>query len=116
MSEEENISIKVVKLLDEYKIVINKGANDGIKVGQVFLVYKEDEELFDPDTNESLGRLEIVKGKGKVIHLQAKMATIESTSKKIIRTSRGIMFGGTMSTEEDAPFDNAQIGDLVKPI
>ena len=65
MSEEENISIKVVKLLDEYKIVINKGANDGIKVGQVFLVYKEDEELFDPDTNESLGRLEIVKGKGK---------------------------------------------------
>ena len=116
MSEEERKSIKVVKLLDEYKIVINKGASDGIKLGQVFLVYKEDEELFDPDTNESLGRLEIVKGKGKVVHLQTKMATVDSISKKIIITNRSILFGGNSTTEEGVPFDNVQIGDLVKPI
>ena len=63
-------TIKVIKLINEYKIVVNKGENAGIKLGQVFLVYKEAEELFDPDTDESLGKLEITKGKGKVVHVQ----------------------------------------------
>ncbi|MBO5039025.1 MAG: hypothetical protein J6C85_06205 [Alphaproteobacteria bacterium] len=116
MDEVKDTVVKVIKLLNEYKVVINKGENDGIKTGEHFLLYKEDEELFDPDTNESLGKLEIVRGVGKVIHLQPKMATIESVNKKSIRTNRGIMFGGTIITEEDIPFDKVQIGDLAKPI
>ena len=44
------------------------------------------------------------------------MATIESINKKMVKTNRGIMFGGYVTTEEDLPFDNAEIGDLLKPI
>ena len=116
MTEKSNLIIKIIKVIDDYKVVINKGSLDGIKYGQSFLIYKEDEELFDPDTKESLGFLEIVKGKGKIVHLQPKISTIESTSKKIIKTNRGIMFGGTVVTEEDLPFDNVEVNDLVKPI
>lgn len=34
--------------------------------------------MFDPDTNESLGILEEVRGKGIAVHVQYKLTTIES--------------------------------------
>ena len=62
---------KVVKILDDYKLAINAGAKDQISLGQKFLIYSlSDEEIIDPDTNQSLGYLEIVKGTGIVTHVQ----------------------------------------------
>jgi hypothetical protein len=118
---------KVVQILnDDYKIVINAGDNKGIKKGQRFLVYAlSDHEIFDPDTQKSLGFLEIVKGTGKVIHVQEKMATIESdvyeTSQptKIIRKNPMYGFGSTEEetvSREHIAFDNPRIGDFVKQI
>lgn len=118
---------KVVQTLDnDYKIVINAGNNEGIKNGQRFLLYAlSDHEIFDPDTGASLGFLEIVKGTGKVIHVQEKMATIESdvyeTSQptKIIRKSPMYGFGTTEEqtmSREHIPFDYPEIGDLVKQV
>jgi len=44
---------RVIKVLTEEKIVINKGRNDGVKVGQKFLIYGIGEELFDPVSGKS---------------------------------------------------------------
>ena len=119
---------KVVKILDDgYKIVINAGTNKGIKLGQHYMVYAlSDFEILDPDTKESLGYLEIVKGTGKVVHIQEKLATIESDlyevsqPTKIIRKNPMYGFGTTeeerISQREHLPFDNPQIGDLVKQV
>lgn len=72
----------VVHVLDyELQIVINKGQNEGVKIGDQYLIYELGSEIFDPQTEQSLGRLEIVKGKGIVVHVQEKMATIESIEK-----------------------------------
>ena len=39
--ESNKITIcKVIKVIDQFKIVINKGLNDGIKEGYKFLVYE----------------------------------------------------------------------------
>lgn len=69
---------KVVKQIDPQTVVINRGRSDGIKNGDRYLVYSLGEELADPDTGENLGRLEVVKGKGKVVHLQDHVAHIET--------------------------------------
>ncbi|MFJ7697262.1 hypothetical protein [Lysinibacillus fusiformis] len=62
--------IKVIKVLEDgLRLVMNKGSIDDIRVGEKYLLFELGEELFEPDTGESLGKLELVKGKGKVIHV-----------------------------------------------
>lgn len=118
---------KVVSVMDDnYKIVINAGVNKGIKTGQRFLVYAlSDHEILDPDTKASLGFLEIVKGTGTVVHVQGKMATIESdvyeTSQptKIIRKNSIYSLDTTEErtvSKQHIAFDNPKIGDFVKQI
>jgi myosin-crossreactive antigen len=80
---------KVIKIVDEYKIAINKGSIDGVNKNNKFIIFKKGEELFDPDTEESLGFLEIPKLKMKVFNIQEKMTLLES-DETIIETDRKI--------------------------
>ena len=68
----------VAKVIDSQKVVLNKGAQDGISEGDRFVVFSLGEEVHDPKTGESLGMLEEVKGKGKVVHVQDCVCTIET--------------------------------------
>ena len=141
-----NFRAKVIKLVkdkhdDIYQVVINKGSDAGVNEGDKVIVYEQDsEELFDPDTNESLGFMEIIKGRGKVIHVQEKMSTIESiefhttkNGEKIVEedrpsSARGIMnalYGYNKQTvrtkyiepqKKLRPFENIKINDFVKPL
>lgn len=129
--------IKIIELIkdvhgDCYKAVINKGINDSIKKGQKFLIVGIGKELFDPDTNESLGKLEIVRGVAVATHVQEKITTVESQNyKKEFPTktveetsgSAAIIFGGLGRTKRTTyeekentllPFDNIEIGDIAK--
>lgn len=136
---------KVIKVINSTEIVINAGKNE-IKKLSNFLIYSLDEELFDPDTNESLGQLEIVKGTAEPVHIQEKLTTLQSNTFEIIReeskkviTSKGnsgkqlsglaaslAMFGHTDQNETEEltvpakrrrkPLENVKIGDLVKTI
>lgn len=115
------MAFKIAKVLDSYKVVMNAGSDQKISKGQKYLIYKvSNEEIIDPDTNKSLGFLEIVKGTGVVTHVQDNMATLEScereNSSKIIRRS-GI-WGGTAEEVEAStkPFDDPQVGDLLKRV
>ncbi|MEB3160300.1 MAG: hypothetical protein VKL20_02435 [Synechocystis sp.] len=70
---------KVAKVIDDYKLVINRGKEHGIREGQRVLIYKvDDEQIVDPDTGESLGSLELVKGTGKVFQVEDKYSLVES--------------------------------------
>lgn len=123
--------LKVVSVINDFKVAINAGFKQGIKVGQKFLLYSlSDQEIIDPDTKESLGFLEIVKGTGTVIHVQEKMCTIESCDykalPKTIRRKYPKSLGYSMlpdSYEEESeseraqlPFDGPVVGDLVKRV
>lgn len=121
---------KVVKVLDDFRVAINRGSEHGVKKGQRFLVYYlSKEEIQDPDTLESLGFLEIVRGIGKVVHMQEKMSTLASDERepREVRTIKRSplawqsMFEKTETEivetpSEIKPFAEPQIGDLAKPI
>ena len=75
---------KVIKVINSTQIVINAG-KEKIKQFDKFLVYSLDEELFDPDTNESLGQLETVKGTAEPLHIQDKLTTLQSNKFDIVK-------------------------------
>lgn len=106
---------------------MNAGSDSKIDIGQKYLLYElSDEEIIDPDTNKSLGYLEIVKGTGIVTHVQKTMCTLESdtyrsSSKRITRNSpfwNGLnnTVEETESEKEKIPFEDPQIGDLLKRV
>lgn len=114
----------VVKVIDDYKLVMNRGKQNGIREGQRMMVYRiDEEEILDPHTGESLGFLELVRGTGRIIFVQDKISIIETDQKKTYRKrienySLGLRSYKSEVVESDElkPFDNAQVGDLVKPI
>lgn len=129
MTKDNIIEGKVLQVIDNYKVVINKGERDGVKNNQRFLIYylgKED--IIDEDTGENLGKIEYVIGKGKVIHLQDTMATIESTeiittltSKKTIKKINNVFGLPNEETiiepeEQLVSFSNCKKGYLAKSI
>ena len=127
MNDTESVSIKVAEKINEYKLVINRGSTSDIKMNQRFLVYTYGKEVTDPDTGQSLGKLEIVRGTGRVLHLQELQATIESDMERHVRRlrrypdafslfSKGL--GGEEVTyeTEKIPFESPEVGDMVKPV
>ncbi|MBE9195676.1 hypothetical protein IQ219_10255 [Synechocystis sp. LEGE 06083] len=122
---------KVAKVIDDYKLVINRGKEHGIREGQRVLIYQfNEEQIVDPDTGESLGNLELVKGTGKVFQVEDKYAIVESDKRhQKLDIDRGAervaqlflsdiaSFLATKAKEKVlSPFDNPQVGDFVKPI
>jgi hypothetical protein len=92
--------------------------------------------IADPDSGEDLGALELVRGRGVVVHVQEHMATIRSMerrragpAKRIVREpsrhwmsnygvpgATGNVIEEELSPEVEVPFDSVQLGDLAKPI
>lgn len=113
LSGSETIPVKVKE------IVLNLGTENGIKDGSVFSVYSLGPEIFDHSNGESLGKIEVVKGRGKVIHLQDKMCIIRSN--EIIRT-KNPLFNSLVEPEAKEyinirkSFENIAIGDFAKLI
>lgn len=120
------ITGKVVKISDENTIVINKGAADGVTNYNRFLIYRLGEELFDPDTKESLGMLEIVCGEGKPKHIQEHMTTLTSDRYETRKTKTVVKLNSIFSTGDveetydpktvQLPFENVEVGTLVRQI
>ena len=66
---------KVAKILGSNEIVLNRGRNDGVRTGMVFEVFApEGEEVWDPDTGETLGTVEDVKAQAEVTEVKERLA------------------------------------------
>lgn len=60
------MAYKVVKIVDEYLIVVDYGLENGATEGDILEIIKVGEEVFDTENFVSLGTLDIVKAKVKV--------------------------------------------------
>lgn len=68
----------VIKVTDAGQVIINRGSQFGMEVGQTLLMKEEGETLIDPDTGEILdeeegeviGKLKAVKVKEKVSYCE----------------------------------------------
>jgi hypothetical protein len=123
---------RIALVLSKFRIVLNKGSNDGVQINDKFLVYGIGIDIIDPDNGESLGALEIVRGRGKVVHVQERACTVESLERRLlpvskrVRTPSGIIaqLNASYSKEviesepdiEDLPFDEPAVGDFCRPI
>ncbi|WP_431101226.1 hypothetical protein [Roseateles noduli] len=129
----ERYFAKVVKVIDKHTIVVNAGADKDLKVGKQFLIVGLGEAIVDPDTKESLGQLEVVRGKARVTHVQERIATLKSAEyekqpdfkeiKKVSTAGKGGLaniFGPQETVTESIkpaepvpkPFVEVMVGDL----
>ena len=66
---------KVAKILGNSEIVINRGRDGGVRAGMMFEVFApEGEEVWDPDTGETLGTVEDIKAHAEVIDVKERLA------------------------------------------
>lgn len=65
---------KIIKIISDSEILINAGANEKLEKGTSLEIFIIGEEIFDPDTNESLGTLDTVKANVEVDTVYPKMA------------------------------------------
>lgn len=64
---------KVAKILDESTLIINVGSTHGVQPKMTFIVYMPGDDVMDPDSGESLGHWEVVKGQIVAAHVQEKI-------------------------------------------
>jgi hypothetical protein len=68
---ESTIGAAVIVSVDEAEVYINRGFEDGIRVGDQFDVYARGEELLDPETGEVLGHSDRKVGTIRVVFVKS---------------------------------------------
>lgn len=78
-------TFKVIKIIDQYSIVINGGLNDDVSIGDKIEIYLEGDEITDPfNNNEVLGTLDFIKDTLEVTEVYSKFSVCKKiTIKKI---------------------------------
>lgn len=70
---------KVASVLNDREVVINRGSTDSVELGMKFDILSNDsQEIIDPDTKESLGRIENRKVRVRVASVYDRMAVAET--------------------------------------
>ena len=78
-------AVKIIKITGS-QLYINSGGADGEKVGRTYVIYRQGEDMTDPDTGESLGsELEKV-GTARVIKVNPKFSIAETKAKGVEKT------------------------------
>ena len=70
---------RVIKIISKFEIIVNIGANKGIKQGDILTIRGKDEEIIDPFSHESLGYLPVIKAQVKVDTVYEKMCICKPT-------------------------------------
>lgn len=96
---------KVVKVFKDGlnhvdSVVVNRGNADGVHDLTEFLIYRLGAEVVDPETKQSLGRVELVLGRGRARHVQEHMTIVEPRRTKRTVTTKGPWAGSGTRVEE----------------
>ena len=83
-----DVGYKVAKILDDKTLVLNVGRAAGVTQGAVFCIYAPVDDVTDPDTGESLGAWEAVKGYVQAIHPQDRLSVCRTFSPHAPRSDR----------------------------
>jgi hypothetical protein len=106
---------KVAKILAVDRIVINRGTADGVGIGDTYIIYELGEAVLDPDTQEDLGKLQIIKGRAAVVSVQGRLAVLDSIEYEAPDKFTSIFSPlVTMSAPQKIvkPFADVKVGDL----
>ncbi len=121
--------IKIVKIINEYRVVINAGSNDLIHDGQYLEIFVPGTPIIDPDTGDDLGTLDYIKAKLRVVNVFPRMSVCENRETE----STGLLrsFASVLQTQEVLPLNidskeisggyegidkQIHVGDLVRTV
>jgi len=76
----------VAQILSDSVLVLDVGFDKDVKPGMQFEIWEPGEEIIHPETKESLGNLEIIKGKVEVFNVMAKMCMAKSVRHTVTKT------------------------------
>ena len=110
----EHISGKVIKIINLFSVIIDVGTNEGVKRGMKFIIYEEGDEIKDPTSNNSLGRLELVKGTVEVEHVQTNFSLTSSLTQNYKDLFPTALIGFPRMTRRPLPIDENSITPLSK--
>lgn len=102
---------------DIWEVVLNRGSTDGWAVGNQVILFALGPNIVDPLSEEDLGHFEIVRGRGRVTHVQQKMCTVRS-SRTVAKSVQNALLalGEDRFVERPAPFATVHIGDFARLI
>lgn len=109
---------KVIKIIDDYKVVINAGYQNNVTKKDVFEIYVVGEQVYDPDTEEPIGTLDIIKATITPITIYDKMSICINTQSDLNSLAQtGLLLQGIYSGKSKRlNVDNTQItGGLSSP-
>lgn len=102
---------RVIKIISNFKILVNTGVNQGIKQGDILTIRGKDEEIIDPFSHESLGYLPVIKAQVKVDTVYEKMCICKPTQVFKFKVAR---FNVEMPYQDNNEEDHViRIGDFV---
>lgn len=107
--------MKIAKIISTKQIVVNAGSNDGLEVGDKLEIIDKfgDEPIVDPDTGESLGTLDLIKGNVIVSKVYPHMAIADSPKvSPLLQAMRPDLLSSPLygsSYQEDLNVDPSQI-------
>ncbi|MBC7496759.1 MAG: hypothetical protein H7243_06310 [Sphingomonadaceae bacterium] len=109
-------------IYNQFHLLINVGAENDVRIGARVVVFALGPNLSDPDTGQTLGHFEIVRGEGKIVSLQSRMSVVASSrmvteryTKALAPIVAAVGYPPEQGTREvPAPFRNPAIGDLVR--
>lgn len=81
--------VKVVSVQPDGQIIVNQGG-DRIEPGTEFEICKQGEELFDPDTKESLGKVESLIATIKITRVAQKISFAEVVTGQASNVTKGL--------------------------
>lgn len=67
---------QVAAILDDQRLLINLGMEQGVSVGDRFIIFELGNEITDPATGQVLGKMELIKTQIEAVHVQDKMTLV----------------------------------------
>ncbi len=108
-----NKDYRVIKIIDDTSLIVNAGTNDGVEKGDYMQISGKGSIIVDPETNEELGRLDVIKDKLNVTKVYEKMCICETsyTSTYFSAILSNPLFTSTQKKLDVEPTDISGEGD-----
>jgi len=74
---------KVARILSDEEVILNVGSEDGVKEKMEFVIFSESDHVYDPETGEDLGAIEVVKGRVGVYHVMGRMSRVRTLTYQV---------------------------------